>query len=86
MLGHRLLGLLFNYFSHDMYSQATPGQLNASNCSKQKLDYSFLYLLVLKNQFSAIEDAHGCVKSWVTPTRGFSMDKLMKEFKEFGEC
>ena len=32
MLGHQLLGLLFNCFGRGTYSQATPGLLNACIC------------------------------------------------------
>ena len=32
VLGRRLLGLLLNYSGRGMYSQATPGLLNACTC------------------------------------------------------
>ena len=56
MLGRRLLGLLVNYSGRGTYSQATPGHVQL-HVSKQKIDYSFLHLLGLEDQFSATEDA-----------------------------
>ena len=71
MLGRRLLEFLFTYSGLGTYSQATPRLPNvcvtgcdelhvASNqqwvFSKQRFDYSFLYLLGLEDQFSATKD------------------------------
>ena len=37
VLGHRLMGLLFNYSRHSTYSQAKPGLLNACICQLAKI-------------------------------------------------